>query len=697
MASTYVNNLRLEEITTGEKSGTWGSITNTNLELIGEALGYGTENMGSDANTTITVADGSSDSARSFYLKITSTSLSADRTVTLAPNTVSKVWIIENATTGGKAITIKQGTGATIDIPNGDVKMVATDGAGAGAAVYDLMVDLNVATKLTVKNPATSSSPATLLLQSGDTDVAADDVLGKIQFQAPDEGTGTDALLVAGEIAAISEGDFSSSSNATKLSFKTGASEAATEKMSISSVGNVTMKQTATGDDTPMTLLLQTGETDIAADDKLGVINFQAPDEGTGTDATLVAAGIEAVSEGDFSSSSNATKLSFKTASSEAAAEKMALSSDGNLTVSGSVSTGNPINHKNLLINGGMNLFQRSTSATGISSQGYHTADRWNFGGTNGGGTMRFTMARSTTVPAGQGFAYSTKIDCTTADTDLGTDGLITLNQKIEGQNLQRIKKGTASADSLTLSFWVRSNLSGASNLLTCGLYDSDNTRSVSATVEIDSADTWQKVEITFPADTSGALGNDNNNSLQVDIYMGVGSQFTSGTMGTTWASYSNANLASSNTMNLASSTDNEILFTGFQLEQGTKATDFEFEPFDVVLQKGQRYCYKIDSDLNGNSQFFAASAWDADEGYGILPFPTPMRAVPTLTTNGTFQVSMAGTTTTLTGVTLNQGNPLNSNLKIAASGTPFTAGQTGTVAPVGASTSNYLIFDAEL
>ena len=423
MASTYVNNLRLEEITTGEKSGTWGSITNTNLELVGEALGYGTENLGSDANTTITVADGATDAARSFYLKITSTSLSADRTVTLAPNTVSKVWIIENATTGGKAITIKQGTGATIDIPNGDVKAVATDGAGSGGAVYDLLVDLNIATKLTVKNPATSSSPATLLLQSGDTDVAADDVLGKIQFQAPDEGTGTDALLVAGEIAAISEGDFSSSNNATKLSFKTGASEAATEKMSISSVGNVTMKQTATGDDTPMTLLLQTGETDIAADDKLGIINFQAPDETTGTDAILVAAGIEAVSEGDFSSSSNATKLSFKTASSEAAAEKMSLSSDGNLTVAGSVSTDNPINNKNLLINGGQNVWQRSTSVTGISTQAYHTVDRWEFGGTAGGGTMRHTMARSTTVPAGQGFGYSMKIDCTTADSDLGTDG----------------------------------------------------------------------------------------------------------------------------------------------------------------------------------------------------------------------------------------------------------------------------------
>ena len=242
MASTYVNNLRLEEIATGEKSGTWGSITNTNLELVGEALGYGTENLGSDANTTITVADGAADAARSFYLKITSTSLSADRTVTLAPNTVSKVWIIENATTGGKAITIKQGTGATIDIPNGDVKMVATDGAGSGGAVFDLLVDLNIATKLTVKNPSTSDdTPASIVLQTGDTDIAADDKLGVINFQAPDEGTGTDAVLVAAGIEAVSEGDFSSSSNATKLSFKTASSEAAAEKMSLSSAGLLTI------------------------------------------------------------------------------------------------------------------------------------------------------------------------------------------------------------------------------------------------------------------------------------------------------------------------------------------------------------------------------------------------------------------------------------------------------------------------
>ena len=226
---------------TGDGSGTWGVTTNTNLELIGEAFSYGTESIttNADAHST-TIADGASDPGRSLYIKYTG-ALDSTCTVSLLPNTISKLWIIENATTGGFNLSIKQGSGAEIVIPSGDVKVVYSDGAGTGAAIFDALVDLNIATKLTLKNPATSASPATVLLQTGDTDIAASDVLGKIQFQAPDEGTGTDAILVAAEIAAVSEGDFSSSSNATKLSFKTGASEAASEKMSLSSGGNLTV------------------------------------------------------------------------------------------------------------------------------------------------------------------------------------------------------------------------------------------------------------------------------------------------------------------------------------------------------------------------------------------------------------------------------------------------------------------------
>jgi hypothetical protein len=291
MASSYVNDLRLNEMATGDASGTWGTVTNTNLELIAEAFSYGTENMGSDANTTITVADGATDEARSLYMKVTSTSLSADRTVTLAPNTLSKVWIIENATTGGKAITIKQGTGATIDIPNGDVKMVATDGAGSGGAVYDLLVDLNVATKLTIKNPSTSDdTPATLLLQTGDTDIAADDKLGVINFQAPDEGTGTDAVLVAAGIEAVSEGDFSSSSNATKLSFKTASSEAAAEKMSLSSAGLLTIADDLViGDGKTIGSASDTDAITIASDGKVTLAEIATAAKGVAFPATQVA------------------------------------------------------------------------------------------------------------------------------------------------------------------------------------------------------------------------------------------------------------------------------------------------------------------------------------------------------------------------------------------------------------------------
>ena len=136
--ATYVNNLRLKEITTGDEDGTWGTSTNTNLELIGEGLGYGTEQVAADSNETFTMADGAADGVRAMYLKFTSAgSLTATRTLTLAPNTVSKVWIIENATTGSQIITIKQGSGATVNVASGAKKMVYTDGAGAGAAVLD--------------------------------------------------------------------------------------------------------------------------------------------------------------------------------------------------------------------------------------------------------------------------------------------------------------------------------------------------------------------------------------------------------------------------------------------------------------------------------------------------------------------------------------------------------------------------------
>jgi len=167
MASTYVNNLRLNEMATGDASGTWGTTTNTNLELIGEALGYGTEAITTNADThTTTVNDGTSDAGRSMYLKYTGT-LDSACTITIGPNTIKRMQFIENGTSGSQNIIISQGSGANITIPPGDTKAVYLDGAGSGAAVVDAfaslsVVDLKVQDDLTVTDDAAIGGLATV-------------------------------------------------------------------------------------------------------------------------------------------------------------------------------------------------------------------------------------------------------------------------------------------------------------------------------------------------------------------------------------------------------------------------------------------------------------------------------------------------------------------------------------------------------
>ena len=159
---TYVNNLRLLEITTGDESGTWGTKTNTNLELIADAFGSGTEAITTNADThTTTIADGAADEGRALFLKYTGT-LDSACTITIAPNTVNKLWFIENATSGSQNIIISQGSGANITIGNGKVAAVYTDGAGSGAAVLDVFADLEISSTLTVAGNVTMSADATV-------------------------------------------------------------------------------------------------------------------------------------------------------------------------------------------------------------------------------------------------------------------------------------------------------------------------------------------------------------------------------------------------------------------------------------------------------------------------------------------------------------------------------------------------------
>ena len=175
MASTYVNDLRLNEMATGDGSGTWGTTTNTNLELIGEALGYGTEAITTNADThTSTIADGATDPVRAMYVKYTGT-LDSACTITIAPNTVNRMHFIENGTSGSQNIIISQGSGANVTIPAGDTKAVYLDGAGSGAAVVDAfaslsVVDLKVQDDLTIADDLTFSSDSAVVTFGADGD-----------------------------------------------------------------------------------------------------------------------------------------------------------------------------------------------------------------------------------------------------------------------------------------------------------------------------------------------------------------------------------------------------------------------------------------------------------------------------------------------------------------------------------------------
>jgi len=284
------------------------------------------------------------------------------------------------------------------------------------------------------------------------------------------------------------------------------------------------------------------------------------------------------------------------------------------------------VKFRNIIINGSMDIAQRGTSATGITSTSYNTIDRFQ---TNISSMGTWTQSQSTTVPSGQGFAYSLKMDCTTADASPSASDQVVIEQKVEGQNLQYLNFGNSSAKSLTLSFWVRSNKTGT---YCASLFNNDQSKWFSKQYTISSADTWEKKTLTYAGDTSNAFNNDNGTSLRCRFWLGAGSTYTSGTITSTWTTESgNEGSLASGQVNLADSTSNEWYVTGVQLEAGTTASDFEFLPVDVNRFRCYRYYYQyVGGAVNlpiGLGTYFSSS-----QVTGVLYPPNrPFRATPTL------------------------------------------------------------------
>ena len=330
------------------------------------------------------------------------------------------------------------------------------------------------------------------------------------------------------------------------------------------------------------------------------------------------------------------------------------------------------VNFRNIIINGDMSIAQRGTSATGLGNNdsGYHTVDRFKFV-ENNAPTCEFTQTQSTDVPSGQGFVKSLKMDCTTAQTSLAGDDFIYINTSAEGQNLQYIKKGTSSAESLTLSFWVKSNKTGT---YIFEIIDRDNSRAISKSYTISSASTWEKKTITLDGDTTGTLDNDNARSFEIIFWLLAGANFQSGTLQTSWNTRTTTNDAVGQ-VNLADSTSNEWYITGVQLEAGQVASDFEFLPYDVNLRRCMRYYQEPNKGYRMDN--YVANCYNTTNAYGQTTLSVPMRTQPSVTWNvvgtGDIQGFAGNAQKTLSSIGTSQLSPYAVSYNVVGT---FTTGQ---------------------
>ena len=282
-----------------------------------------------------------------------------------------------------------------------------------------------------------------------------------------------------------------------------------------------------------------------------------------------------------------------------------------------------------------MAVAQRGTSTTGITGGGYHTIDRMKVDLSDNG---TWTHTQDTDVPTGEGFANSWKLDCTTADTSVASGTFHLARYLFEGQDLQLLKKGTSNAEKVTISFWIKATVTGT---YIAELFDTDNSRQISQSYTVSSSNTWERKVLSFAGDTSGTLNNDNGSSFAINLWLGAGSDFSGGTLNTSWASSTNANRAVGQ-VNSGSSTSNNVYFTGLQMEVGeydsTTIPAFQHESYSDNLQRCKRYC---------QSTFSQGTAIGSATAVGIIvtcatgtgigrtstghQFPVSFRAPPTI------------------------------------------------------------------
>ena len=321
---------------------------------------------------------------------------------------------------------------------------------------------------------------------------------------------------------------------------------------------------------------------------------------------------------------------------------------------------------RNIVYNGAMNVAQRSTSVSDIGgSSGYFTVDRQKISVSSTAGRLTMSQVAVTDLP---GFANALKLDCTTADTSIAAGEFLLLHQDFEGQDLQQMKKGTSDAEKVTVSFYVKGN---ASATYVVELFDNDNDRSVSQSFSVTTS--WNRVILTFPADTTGTFDDDNATSLRMFFWLHSGSTYAGGSLGTTW--HTTAANRAAGISSFFDSTDREFFLTGLQMEIGSQATPFEHRSFGEELALCQRY-FSHSGDPVNNS--FVHHCYNTTDAYGNFGFPVSMRTSPTVTlaATGSSYFYSAGSSRSITSFNVQNPSDLNFQHKAVVSG--ITSGHAG-------------------
>jgi len=322
---------------------------------------------------------------------------------------------------------------------------------------------------------------------------------------------------------------------------------------------------------------------------------------------------------------------------------------------------------RNIVINGAMQVAQRSTSETGLGAGGdYYTLDRYKSIPSSLSGRFTQSQVAVTDLP---GFANALKMECTTADTSIASGEYFILQQSFEGQDLQQMKKGTSEAEEVTVSFYVKGN---ANATYVCELYDADNNRHVSNSFSVTSS--WNRVILTYPADTTGTLNDDNAQSLRMFFWLHSGSDFTSGTLDTTW--HTTATNRAAAISSFFDSTDRTFFLTGLQMEVGSQATPFEHRSFGEELLLCQRYFSHSGDPVNNG---FVHHNYLTTHAFANFSFPVVMRTSPTVTmvASGRYYYSAGGNHTISS---FNSQNISNHNFQHYISGSGWAAGDAGHV-----------------